>query len=173
MAAPEFVPTSPTAPKHYTSPPARAGAGSAVRPGETFGAQPSGGGRLGSQGPDQGFVWKLVTVFEDKLQLEDGEYKGDVNAGCVGVALKRASLFHRAPVVHDLRIAYMLFGFLDESPAADLVAFRKEAFGEVHYSFHYFERRAIVDMVADEVLTQTPDQVASRYNADWRDQIGR
>ena len=171
MAAPEFVPTSPTASKHYSSPPARAGAGSTPRPGETFGGDTVGGGRLGSQGPDQGFVWKLVKVFEDKLELEDGEYKGDVNAGCTGVALKRASLFHRAPVVHDLRIAYTLFGFLDETPDPELVAFRKEAFAEVHYSFHYFERRAIVDMISDDVLTQTPDQVASRYNADWRDQV--
>ncbi len=173
MAAPEFVPTGPTTSKHYTSPPQRAGAWSASRPGETFGAPVQSGGRLGAQGPDQGFALTLVKVFENKLELTDGEYKGDVNSGCVGVATKRASLFHRAPVVHDLRIAYMLFGFLDENPAAELVEFRKEAFAEVHYSFHYFERRAIADMVSNDVLLQTPDQVASRYRANWRDQLGQ
>jgi len=172
MAAPEFVPSAPTTAKHYVSPPQRAGAWSADRPGETFGAPVQSGGRLGAQGPDQGFALTLTKVFENKLELTEGEYKGDVNSGCVGVATKRASLFHRAPVVHDLRIAYTLFGFLDEFPEPKLVEFRKEAFAEVHYSFHYFERRAIADMVTDDVLRQTPDQVASRYNARWQDQLG-
>lgn len=171
MAAPEFVPSPPTSAKHYSSPPQRQGAGSAPRPGETFGdAQPT-GGRLGSQGPDQGFALTLTKVFHDQIRLTPGEYIGDVNSGCVGVATKRASMFHRAPVVHDLRIAYTLFGFLDDAPKRDLVEFRREAFAEIHYSFHYFKRRAIVDLVSDEVLAQTPDQVATRYKDDWRDQL--
>ena len=126
---------------------------------------------MGSHGPDQGFVLTLTPVFDRKIHLVEGEYRGDVDAGCIGVALKRASLFHRAPVVHDLRIAYTLFGFLDESPDADLVEFRKDAFDQIHYSFHYFERRAIADLVADDVLTQTPDGVAVRYRENWRDQL--
>lgn len=171
MAAPEFVPTSPTAKKHYVSPPARQGAGSAPRPGETFGQPVSGGARLGAQGPGQGFAITLTKVFDDQLRLTDGEYKGDVHSGCVGVATKRAAMFHRAPVVHDLRIAYTLFGFLDANPPTDLVDFRREAFAEVHYSFHYFDRRAIADLVSDEVLAQTPKQVELRYSKDWRDQL--
>ncbi len=170
MAAPEYVPTPVTATKHYASPPQRQGAGSAARPGETFG-QPASGGRLGAQGPDQGFALTLTKVFDDQLILTEGEYKGDVHAGCVGVATKRASIFHRAPVVHDLRIAYTLFGFLDDKPSPDLVEFRKEAFAEIHYSFHYFERRAIADMVSEAVLSQNPDQVATRYRVDWQDQL--
>ena len=171
MAAPEYVPSAPTTAKHYVSPPQRAGAGSAIRPGETFGAEPT-GARLGSQGPDQGYALTLTSVFDNKIELADGEHRSDVDAGCVAVATKRASMFHRAPVVHDLRIAYTVFGYLDENPAAELVEFRKAAFAEVHYSFHYFDRRAIADLVSHEVLGQTPDQVASRYNADWRDQLG-
>ena len=80
-------------------------------------------------------------------------------------------MFHRAPVVHDLRIAYTLFGFLDSNPPADLVEFRRQAFAEVHYSFHYFDRRAIADLVSEDVLAQTPEQVADRYSQDWRDQL--
>lgn len=171
MAAPEFVPAAPTTKRHYSSPPQRAGKGSANRPGETFGTPAGDGGRLGAQGPDQGFVLTLTPLFDTKLVLTEGEYRGDVDAGCVGVALKRASLFHRAPVVHDLRIAYTLFGFLDESAPSELVDFRRAAFAEVHYSFHYFERRAIADMVSNDVLMQTPDEVATRYRADWRDQV--
>ena len=74
-------------------------------------------------------------------------------------------------MVHDLRIAYTLFGFLDEQAPQDLIEFRTEKFAEVHYSFHYFERRAIADMVNNETLMQTPDEVATRYRADWRDQV--
>ncbi len=173
MAAPEYVPSAPTTAKHYSSPPQRARAWSTSRPGETFGSDPSAGTRLGAQGPDQGFALTLTKVFDSKLHLVDGEHAADVHAGCVGVATKRASQFHRAPVVHDLRIAYTLFGFLDEKPAADLLEFRRELFAEVHYSFHYFERRAIADLVSDETLAQTPDQVATRYRADWKDQIDR
>lgn len=171
MAAPEFVPSAPTTKRHYSSPPQRAGAGSAPRPGETFGSTPADGRRLGAQGPDQGYALTLTKVFDTKLILQDDEYRGDVDAGCVGVATKRASLFHRAPVVHDLRIAYTLFGFLDETPDPELVELRKELFAEVHYSFHYFERRAIVDLVSNEVLQQTPDAVAMRYRENWRDQL--
>ena len=173
MAAPEYVPSAPTTARHYNSPPQRAGGWAADRPGETFGNDDVDGTRLGSQGPDQGFAITLTKIFDDKLELVDGEHKSDVHAGCVGVATKRASQFRRAPVVHDLRIAYTLFGFLDSNPEPDLVAFRKALFAEVHYSFHYFERRAIVDLVSDEVLAQTPDQVAMRYRANWRDQLGQ
>ncbi len=170
MAAPQYVPTPPTNKAHYTSPPQREGAWSANRPGETFGQEAS-GSRLGAQGPDQGYALTLVEVFKDRLHLTEGEYVGDVNAGCVGVATKRASIFHRAPVVHDLNIAYTLFGFLDEQPDRELITFRKQAFAEIHYSFHYFERRAIADLVSEDVLAQTPDQVALRYREDWRSQL--
>ncbi len=170
MAAPEYVPSRTTT-KHYVSPPKREGAWSATRPGETFGTEVS-GPALGAQGPDQGFAWTLTDVFDTKLVLADGEHRSDVDAGCVAVALKRASLFGRAPVVHDLRIAYTIFGFLDGNADDELIAWRRPLFAEVHYSFHYFERRAIVDLVSDGVLRQTPDQVATRYRDDWRDQLG-
>lgn len=171
MAAPEYVPAATIADKHYTSPPQRDHGWSTDRPGETFGTAPADGGRLGAQGPDQGYALTLTKIFDDKLNLGSGEHLGDVHAGCVGVATKRASQFHRAPVVHDLRIAYTLFGFLDEKPDPALVEFRGPLFAEVHYSFHYFERRAIADLVSNEVLAQTPDKVATRYRADWRDQL--
>jgi hypothetical protein len=126
---------------------------------------------LGSPGPDQGYALTLTSVFDDRLHLAPGEHRADVNAGCVAVAMKRASLFGRAPVVHDLRIAYSLFGFLDEDPPESLLEFRRELFAEVHHAVHYFERRAIVDLVPDDVLRQTPDEVVSRARADWRDQL--
>ncbi len=170
MAAPEYVPTSTSTAKHYSSPPQRHRE-TTPRPGETFGNEPH-GAAFGSQGPDQGFVLTLTSVFDTKIALAEGEHRSDVDAGCIPVALKRASLFHRAPVVHDLRIAYTLFGYLDADAPDELVAWRRPVFAEVHHSFHYFERRAIADQVDAAVLTQTPDEVATRYRADWRDQLG-
>lgn len=171
MAAPEYVPLPPGAKAHYESPPQRAGKWTPGRPGEVVGTAAPEVSALGAPGPDQGYALTLTDVFDDKLHLTDAEHRADVDAGCVAVALKRASLFGRAPVVHDLRIAYTLFGYLDTRVPADLVAFRKELFAEVHHSFHYFERRQIVDTVPDDVLRQTPDKVASRYHADWRSQL--
>ncbi|NNC80263.1 MAG: hypothetical protein HKN94_08955 [Acidimicrobiales bacterium] len=171
MAAPEYVPTSVTDTSHYSSPPQRAGGWAATRPGETVGRDFSGTSALGSHGPDQGYALTLTSVFDDKLHLQEGEHRADVDAGCVAVAMKRASFFGRAPVVHDLRIAYRIFGYLEAEPAAELVALRKDLFAEVHYSFHYFERRAIADAVDLDVLALTPDAVASAHRADWRQLI--
>lgn len=171
MAAPEYVPIPPGGTPHYVSPPQRSGAWTATRPGDVVGAPTAAVSALGAPGPDQGYAYALTSVFDDKLHLADGEHRADVDAGCVAVALKRASLFGRAPVVHDLRIAYTLFGYLDRNPPGDLVEFRRELFAEVHHSFHYFERRAIVDTVPDEVLRQSTDQVASGYQQDWRAQL--
>ena len=171
MAAPDHVPDKVTTDRHYESPPQRPGGWNAERPGELVGSADTPVATLGAPGPDQGYALTLTALFDDKLHLASGEHRSDVDAGCVAVALKRASLFGRAPVVHDLRIAYDLFGFLDERAPADLIELRRELFAEVHHSFHYFERRAIVDLIADEVLRQTPDQVATRVRADWRDQL--
>ncbi len=171
MAAPDHVPVSVPERPHYSSPPQRAGGWSANRPGELIGSPADVVATLGSPGPDQGYALTLTSVFDDRLHLAEGEHRNDVDAGCVAVALKRASLFGRAPVVHDLRIAYDLFGFLDRDPPADLLETRRQLFAEVHYPFHYFERRAIADLVPEEVLRQTPDEVATRVRADWRDQL--
>ena len=96
--------------------------------------------------------------------------KVDAKAGVVGVALKRGSLFGRAPVVHDLTLAFTLFGFLDESPDPALVDLRKELFASA--AVHYAERRAIVDLVPEATLRMTPMQVAEAHAADWRRPLG-
>ena len=54
------------------------------------------GDLLGSQGPDQGFAIKLARSLEAQLELTKNEHASDVIAGCVAVALKRASAFGRA-----------------------------------------------------------------------------
>lgn len=172
MAAPEFVPSRPTdRPRSYQSPPRRPEPWRAERPGEVVGSgQPRGMG-LGSQGPDQGYVYRLVGQFADRLQLAEGESFDDVEAGCCAVALKRASLYGRAPIVHDLTVAFTVWGFLDPDPPADLVGLRRRLFAEVRSPHHYQERRAIADAVPEATLGQTPDAVADGYRSDWRSLI--
>jgi hypothetical protein len=122
---------------------------------------------LGNPGPDQGYALVLAHRFEGRLYLTDGEHEVDAMAGCVGVALKRASVFGRAPVLHDLTIAFTIWGFLREAPE-DLVTLRKPLFAEVANPNHYPEQRKIVDMVPEEALRQSPQQAAEAHLRDWR-----
>jgi len=156
----------------YGSPPRRADGWRAERPADFADEhrQPR-GDLLGSQGPDQGYALALARLLEPELRLGPGEHAKDAVAGIVAVALKRASLLGRAPVIHDLRIAATLWGFLDAGADAELVDLRRTLFEEVSHHHHYTELRRIVDMVPADVLRQTPEQVAQRHAAGWRDQL--
>lgn len=170
MSAPEYVPTKPAqVVRSYESPPRRPGPWLADRPGEVVGegGQPR-GDRLGNQGPDQGYVLTLVPLFDDKVHLAEGEDLDDVRAGAVAVALKRASLLGRAPVVHDLTVGFGLFGFLDPSPRADLVEARRAMFSGAANPHHYEAGRAIADAVPEETLRKSPAVVLAEHAKDWR-----
>jgi len=174
MAAPEYVPVSPTArPRVYESPDFVPGPWVADRPGELGGPQPE-GARLGFQGPDQGYALKLADErFKPRLQLGDGEHAEDALSGCVGIGLRRASLYGRAPVIHDLTIAFTVWGYLDPSPPAELAALRRIAFeGVGHVAHHYAEWRAIVDAVPESTLRMNHTQAQAAYPADWRSLLG-
>ena len=136
----------------------------ADRPAETWREGPPAGDRFGNVGPDQGYALKLARQFKDRLRLTSGEHAEDVVAGCVGVATKRAALFGRAPVVYDLELAFTLFGFLDGAPS-ELVEFRKPLFQAAEH--HYWDQRAIADLVPESTLRLKPVDVAQRLN-DWR-----
>jgi len=167
MAAPEFVPVDK---RHrvriYESPPRQPDQWRAERPGDLSGSQPQ-GPKLGHQGPDQGYVLTLAGRFEGKLTLTAGEHERDALHGASGVALKRASSFGRAPVVHDLTVALTIWGFLGEAPT-ELVALRAPLFAEAAHPHHYAEQRRIADLVPEAVLRLTPAQVAEAHRRDWR-----
>lgn len=166
MAQPKFVPATTSATgDYYESPPRRDGSWEANRPGDTFlDGAPRGAG-LGSQGPDQGFALTLARRFEDQLVLSKNEHAADAVAGCVAVALKRASLFGRAPMVHDVRLAFDLFGFFDRAMPDDHVRARRSLFAEVAHPHHYTERRRIPDLVPAELLRQPNDAIAGDAKA--------
>lgn len=175
MAAPEFVPTAPTqVARSYSSPPRRFDEWYTDRPGEVVGEGGQGqphrdAGRMGSPGPDQGYLLTLVPLLRPELVLADGEDQADVEAGGVAVALKRASLLGRAPIIHDLRVAYSAWGFLDADAPAELVTERRRRFEGVRLTAHHYpELRAVVDAVPESTLRLSPDEVAEAHRSDWR-----
>jgi hypothetical protein len=170
MGAPEYVPKSarPTE-RVYESPPWQHDPWVEHPAGNLEAGQPR-GNFYGNQGPDQGYLLLLAERFEDRLVLQAQESRHDVVAGAVEVGMKRASLFGRAPVIHDLSLAFTIWGFLDESPDVALVDLRKELFASAAH--HYAERRAIVDLVPESTLRLTPTQAAAAHDADWREPLG-
>lgn len=168
MAAPEFVPR-PTVPRlnaPYASPPWSHDPWVADRPADLPAGQPR-AARYGNQGPDQGYVIRLARRFEGRLLLGEREHEADALAGCRGVALKRASIYGRAPVIYDLTVALTVWGYLHDAPQ-DLVDLRRPLFEEVANPHHYAEQRRIADLVPEETLRLTPDQVADQHQADWQ-----
>ena len=136
----------------------------ATRPGELDGLRPPEGRSFGNTGHDQGFALKLAKRFADRLELAPGEHAEDVISGCVGVALRRAARFGRAPVIYDLELAFTLFGYLGGAPA-ELVEFRRSFFDAA--SHDYWDQRDIADLVDEDTLALSPAEVRSRL-ADWR-----
>ena len=157
MGAPEFVPQKANRTvRSYSSPPRRPGSWVADRPGDLNTRQPT-GDKLGSPGPDQGYALTIAETFRGQLQLAPGEHAADALAGSVAVALKRASLFGRAPVVHDVRLGLTLWKYLDASAPAAFVARRKEMFEECSNPHFYDRLRVIADSVSPEMLHQPTD----------------
>jgi hypothetical protein len=170
MAAPRFAPTPET--PHYESPPVVPLAWSPDKPGMIDGLQPV-GPRLGSQGPDQGYALTLASRLVPDLHLQSGERADDAVRGCLGIALRRASMYSRAPMIHDVRLAFTIWGYFLAEPPADLAQRRKALFeGVGKVTHHYAEGRLIADLVPDATLRLTPDQAAAQMPAAWRDLTG-
>jgi hypothetical protein len=163
MAAPDYVPVAQgDRPREGLEIPGHDG-WKATRPGDLTGRQPE-GRYFGNQGPDQGYALTLADRFHGRLVLTEGEEEHDAVAGCIGVAMARASLFGRAPVVYDLELAFGLFGYLDKAPA-DLVEFRKPLFAGAGH--HYWDQREIAGLVPESTLRLTPAAVRQRLG-EWR-----
>jgi hypothetical protein len=164
MAQPEYVPIVPGDRVRGAErlPPAEHWM--ADRPAETARRFLPTGPRLGDVGPDQGFAIKLARRFEDRLELTANEHKADAVAGGVAVAMKRAALFGRAPMIYDLEMAFTLWGFLGGAPD-EFIQLRSAAFQGADHD--YWIQRAIADQVPDATLALTPAVVRERLPV-WR-----
>ncbi len=171
MAAPDYVPTTTADKPRPTLPLPPPGRWVSTRPADLPSAQPR-GRRLGSPGPDQGYALLLAERFKGKLRLTPGEHEEDAAAGAVAGAMRRASIFGRAPVLSDLEFAFGLFGFIDDPLAdapPDLVQWRRSAFKGA--SHDYWDQREIVDHIPDATLRMAPADVRRRLH-DWKELTG-
>lgn len=169
MAAPKFAPVSATeSPRTYESPQHVPDSWQPGRPGEIDGKQPRGAG-LGFQGPDQGYILTLARVARNKIKVQPGESVDDAIRGSIGIALRRASMYGRAPVMHDLTFALTMWGWLIDDVPADLLARRKELFVGVGDAAHsYYEVREIVGLVPETTYQLTIDQLTASTPMSWR-----
>lgn len=173
MAAPKFTPRAAldTA-RAYTSPDHVPERWTNDRPGDLRGGQPQ-GPLLGYQGPDQGYALVLARRLREDLHLQQGEDADDVLAGVTAIGLRRASLFGRAPVIHDLRVGVTIWGFLDPDPPPELVQIRRPLFeGLANVAHHYGALRALVDSTPELTVRMTPEQIRTAYPARWRELLG-
>jgi hypothetical protein len=169
VAAPKHVPVDPTdRPRAYSSPDFVPAPWRNERKASITGRQPR-AERLGHPGPDQGYVLSLAERMRPRVKVTPGESVDDAIQGCIGIALRRASVYGRAPVIHDLDIAFTMWGFFLDVPPADLVTTRTQLFeGVANVVHHYVEARRLVDMVPDSTMRMTPEMVRKAMPNSWR-----
>ncbi len=168
MAAPEYVPVKPMDDvRAYESPPRRPGSWKAERPGDLKTGQPH-GAHFGNPGPDQGYALVLARRLQQRLHLQPDESVDDVIHGTVPIALKRASMMGRAPVIHDLTLAFTIWGYLDDKALPEVVETRKKLFAEVALPGHHAERGRIVATVPLSTLRLTIDEARTQYVVGWK-----
>ena len=172
MAAPEYVPVPVTekARLPWESPDHVPPAWTLDRPAEVGqGRQPT-GPRLGYPGPDIGYALTLAVLIRPEVIAPPGEHVDDAVAGCTAIAMRRAALFGRAPVLPDLRLAFAIWGWFDATPSDDLRSVRRSAFEAASHDYEI--RRAVVDQVPDETLRMTVADATGAYPARWRELTG-
>lgn len=171
MSAPQYVPTSPiTQVRSYTSPPRRPESWTKDRVSEIPARQPL-EDRLGVTGPDPGYALTLAARYKGKLMLQGtgDALESEVLRGAAEIAMKRAALVGRAPILADFTVALSVWGFLDSHPDAELVALRRQMFEGVHHiAAHYPHLRDLADSVPVEILSLSPAMVSQRHNTSWR-----
>jgi hypothetical protein len=172
MAAPEYVPVPVTGKPRlpWESPNHVPAAWTLDRPAEVAqGRQPT-GPRLGYPGPDIGYALTLAALIRSEVVAPPGEHVDDAVAGCTAIAMRRAALFGRAPVLHDLRLAFAIWGWFDPAPSDDVRLVRRAVFEAANHDYEIC--RAVVDQVPEETLRMSVAEATSTYPARWRELTG-
>ena len=139
-----------------------------LRPGDPGSVPPDGPG-FGKPGPDQGYGLVLAERLVPRLELAPAERVEDAVAGCLQVGLRRASIFSRAPIIHDMTLAFTLWGYLGEAPP-ELIEHRFPLFQSAAH--HYWDQRAIADAVPEETLRMSLDEVQHQFPDLWTELLG-
>jgi hypothetical protein len=137
----------------------------ADRPGDLPRGPPN-GKLLGSPGPNVGYALTLANRVRDQLTLAPHEHPDDAIAVVAEIAMRRAALFGRAPVMRDVEFGVQTLGYRGGADA-DFVAWRVRAVQGAHHN--YYERRALVDAIPVDVLrldsSALPDHLAEARRA--------
>jgi hypothetical protein len=140
-----------------------AGRWQAVRPGDLENPPPS-GGLFGTPGPNVGYAYTLAERQQDEFTLTPQEHLHDVVPVVAEVAGRRAALFGRAPVIHDVENAVELFGY-DGSADDDFAEARALLVYDAGHD--YYRRREIVDMVPEDLLRRPRGELTHAVY-EWR-----
>ena len=130
-------------------------------------ANPEGALR-GRPGPNVGYAYTLAQRVRDRFQLAAHEQSEDAVSVVAEVAMKRAALFGRAPVIGDIELAMALLGY-DGSADASFSSWRARAVHDAAH--HYPARRAIVDSVPDDLLRGAASSDRAGDIARWRSSV--
>ena len=166
MAVDPYVPTqAEDAPRESTRVPPPKG-WLAVRPGDLPpGERVSHPGNLfGTPGPDSGYALQLAARFHGRLEIVAPETEHDALAVAAELAMRRAALFGRAPVLPDLELAFTLFGWLGAASPEMREWRRLTAAGAAH---DYPRRRALVDAVPKATLRLKPGEDVRAGLGNW------
>ena len=140
----------PNLPPGVKMPPARTWL--ANRPGDIPAGWPS-GKLLGSPGPNVGYALTLANRAGDRFELAPHEHAEDAIVVVAEIAMRRAALFGRAPVMPDIEFAMRIMAYTGDA-APDFVTWRTRAVRGTHHD--YYERRALVDAIPVDTLRLVP-----------------
>lgn len=143
----------------------------AVRPGDRPpGEPPYPPGRLfGKPGPDSGYALTLAGRFHGRLEIVPPETEHDAMTVAAELAMRRASLFGRAPVTEDLALAFSLFGWLGGG-TPELAEWRRLTVAGADHD--YSRRRVLVDGVPEATLRLKPGEDVRAALGNWRKLLG-
>ena len=170
MAAPKDGPSPVQQTKFYQSTRKTKHSSGIPRPAEVLKHNENQAG-IGHPGPDQGYALRLVKQFEEKVFLFTGEHWEDASEVAVLTALKRASLFGRAPCVYDIEVGLCIWGYLDSNPDDELIELRKDNFGHIGSGHNYLMRRYVSDAISSSGLKRPPEIIRMDYEQNWRTMI--
>jgi len=124
----------------------------ADRPGDLPAGWPS-GRLLGSPGPNVGYALTLANRVRDQFELAPHEHIEDAVAVVAEIAMRRAALFGRAPVLPDVQFGMQIMGYRGHADP-DFVRWRVHAAQGAHHN--YYERRSLVDAIPADILRLVP-----------------
>lgn len=122
------------------------------RPGDLPDGQPS-GPLLGSPGPNVGYALTLANRLRDRFALAPHEHPADAVTVVAEIAMRRAALLGRAPVITDVELGMQIMGYTGDADP-EFVEWRVRAVKDAQHN--YYERRALVDAIPVDILRLAP-----------------